>query len=384
MKPLNRFLLIFLLTLLLVLLAHFFQPQIINLFQPDNLAQVNLTQTRQVDLVEKKVNGTFNAKLSLPQGMEITVYADGLKDVRFLEFHNNALYASLPKEGKIVKLVDNNSDDKIDQVITVAEHLFYPHGIEFYNDKLFVAVQDGVVVLSDLAENGTFQKQEQIIKDVPIGGDHITRSIRIFKDKIYLSVGSSCNICIDDEKRAAILRYNLDGSHEEVCASGLRNSVGMTFVNGELFATENGADLLGDDFPQDEINKIECGKDYGWPSCHGNNVEDPKYGEGTCSEKEKPYISLQAHSAPLGLRTAPEDFPFQGLFVAYHSSWNRREPTGYKIVRISNFQTEPRVEDFITGWINGKWGRPVDITFNDGKMYISDDEGGRVYVVKAE
>src|SRR3989338_3364280 len=376
MQPFTKLVLLFLIPLVLVLLLYPLYPYFLTFFQPEDIAQAELTPTRQFDLKEQDIEGN---KLFLPEDLEIKVYAKDLGKVRFLAVHEGFLYASLPQEGKIIKIIDNNSDEKGDEVKVVADQLFYPHGLQFYEGKLYVAVQDGVVVLSELNETGEYTKKEQIIKDIPIGGNHITRTLLIHDSYIYLSVGSSCNLCIDEPKRAVVLRYNLDGSWEKVCAKGLRNSVGMIAVKDQVWATDNGADLLGDNFPPEEINIITCGKDYGWPSCHGRQTEDPDFGEGTCQETELPYITLQAHSAPLGLRVA-ENFPYEGLFVAYHGSWNRREPTGYKIVRIINYDTEPTVEDFITGWIDGKWGRPVDILFHDGKMFISDDGGGRIYL----
>ncbi|MBS3177053.1 PQQ-dependent sugar dehydrogenase [Candidatus Woesearchaeota archaeon] len=381
MKPLTKLFLIFFIGILIILVLYANLSDILNFFQPENLANVTLTPMRESNGTIKRVGGMLTKTLILPPDLEISVFAENLGKVRFLEKDGvGNIYATIPEQGKIVKFLDNNSDDKTDGTIVIADNLFYPHGFQFYNNELYIAVQDGIIRAQDNDSDGFYETKQQIVKDIPVGGNHITRSLRILNDKIYLSVGSSCNICLDEEKRAVILVYNLDGSHEEVCARGLRNSVGMIFVNNQLWATGMGADLLGEDFPPDEINLVECGNDYGWPECHGDNVEDPTYGTGRCSEKVKPSIALQAHSAPLGLRVA-ENFPYEGLFVAYHGSWNRKVPTGYKVVRITNFASQPVVEDFIIGWLDGQWGRPVDILFNNGKMYISDDKNGIVYVV---
>ena len=208
-----------------------------------------------------------------------------------------------------------------------------------------------------------------------------------------LSIGSSCNVCEErDQQRAVIMEYSPDGSGGRVFAEGVRNAVGFVFhpVTGEIWATENGRDALGDDIPPDELNIIREGQHHGWPFCYGKRVPDPSFDDTSrCATTEGSTHDIQAHSAPLGLRfiDSPE-FPqgWQGdLLVAYHGSWNRREPTGYKVVRMvvegSHIVSE---EDFIYGWLldNGtSLGRPVDLIFGleDGALYISDDKAGLIY-----
>ena len=193
---------------------------------------------------------------------------------------------------------------------------------------------------------------------------------------------------------------NPDGSDFEEFARGLRNAVFFTwsYVDARMWATEMGRDWLGDELPPDEINIIEKGKDYGWPHCYGKNIHDVDFDKNVvykrkpCMEPfETPsYIDIPAHSAPLGLAFVPEEgWPkeyWYDLIVAYHGSWNRNEPTGYKVVRLKldedgNFEG---VEDFITGWLrpDGALGRPVDILLEPGGvMYISDDKAGVIYRV---
>jgi glucose/arabinose dehydrogenase len=212
---------------------------------------------------------------------------------------------------------------------------------------------------------------------------------------MVLSVGSSCNVCEEeDPRRATVLVYDgPDGEGERVFASGLRNAVGLAVhpETGELWATNNGRDLLGDDIPPDTIHILLEGADYGWPSCHAGEVIDPDYGHSeVCNEVIKPAVQLQAHSAPLGLVFYTADaFPagYQGdLFVAFHGSWNRSQPTGYKVVRIPVHDGEASgpVEDFATGWLDDDTsnaaGRPVGLAIGpDGALYVSDDKGGFIY-----
>ena len=228
-----------------------------------------------------------------------------------------------------------------------------------------------------------------------------------------MSVGSSCDVCIEDTwKRAAILESDPAGNYTAEFAGGLRNSVFFTFhpKTKEIWATEMGRDNLGDDLPPDEINIIKVAgpedkygaKRYGWPFCYGDKVRDKKFNpekvdridiSSDCSTTTPPIIKIQAHSAPLGLAFVPANkgWPkeWEGdLLVALHGSWNRSEKVGYNVVRYdldSGGNVLSQIpEDFISGWlVNGKiYGRPVDLKFDSkGKLYISDDATGVIYKV---
>jgi glucose/arabinose dehydrogenase len=228
--------------------------------------------------------------------------------------------------------------------------------------------------------------------DLPSGDGHFTRTIKIRDGSLYVSVGSSCNVCYEeDERRSTILKCGLEpGSDCTIFASGTRNAVGFVFDDaGKIYATENSRDWLGNDLPPDEINLIEEGGDYGWPICYGKSIHDTDFDKNTyirdpCSDKKPSFVDLQAHSAPLGLAIYDGDqFPeeYRGdLFVAYHGSWNRDEPTGYKVVSIDTQTRE--VRDFATGWLqeNNVLGRPVDvIVADDESLFVSDDNSGKIY-----
>lgn len=197
---------------------------------------------------------------------------------------------------------------------------------------------------------------------------------------------------ITDDRRAAIIRYRPDGSSEQIFARGLRNAVGLTFRPGtdELWTTNNGRDGLGDDQPPDTIQHVTLGDDFGWPRCHAGRISDPDYGDANaCQGVVPPGIELQAHSAPLGLTFYQgSQFPNEyqgGLFAAYHGSWNRSTPTGYKIVFIPFQDGKPGpVQDFAVGWLEGgiSWGRPVDVVVTpDGSLLVSDDSSGIIYSI---
>jgi glucose/arabinose dehydrogenase len=333
--------------------------------------------------------------LYLPPGFAVGVYVEGLKGPRMMAVGpDGQLYVAERGSGRIVRLPDRNKDGIMDGLEVVAAELSSPSSLAFYQDgSLYVAETQRVLRLSEPDASGNFQSREIIIPDLPAGG-HSTRTLMFSSDwsKLYVSVGSSCNVCAEeDARRAAILRYNPDGSGEGIFASGLRNAVGITFKPGtnELWATNNGRDMLGDDQPPETIYIVEQGVDYGWPFCHAGRIIDPDMGsEDACEGVGEPVVEMQAHSAPLGLGFyAGDQFPeeYRGdLFVAFHGSWNRSVPTGYKVVRIPMQDDQPgSVEDFALGWLSSggtSWGRPVDvITGSDGGLYISDDSSGRIY-----
>jgi glucose/arabinose dehydrogenase len=338
--------------------------------------------------------GIPGKSIALPPGFGISVFVDGLDNPRMMTIGPDGhLYVAERGAGRILRLPDANLDGIVDQIDIVAEGLNAPSSLAFYRDgSLYVAETTRVLRLPPLSGQQEFGQPEVVIPDLPSGG-HNTRTVLFSPDysALFVSIGSSCNVCEeDDQRRAGIMIYNPDGSAGRVYAKGLRNAVGITFNPGtdKLWATNNGRDLLGDDLPPETIYLVEDGKDYGWPYCHSGRIIDPDLGSPTaCQGIEEPMVEMQAHSAPLGLEFYSGDlFPkaYQGdLFVAFHGSWNRSSPVGYKIVRIPlDGDTIGPVEDFATGWLvdGTNWGRPVDVlTGPDGSLFVSDDAGGRIY-----
>jgi glucose/arabinose dehydrogenase len=332
--------------------------------------------------------------IALPPGFTIGVYAQGLNNPRMMTIGpDGQLYVAERGANRIIRLSDLNGDGNADSVQVVAAGLNSPSSLAFYKDgSLYVGETTRILRLSEPNVQGVFQKSMVVIDNLPSGG-HSTRTVLFSPDwsSLFVSIGSSCNVCIDtDPRRAAIVRYNPDGSGEQIFARGLRNAVGITFRPGtdELWATNNGRDLLGDDLPPDTINLAQQGEDFGFPRCHSGRIIDPQFGSpSACQNITRPAVELQAHSAPLGLTFyTGTQFPsqYQGnLFVAFHGSWNRTIPTGYKIVRIPMQDGNPGpVQDFATGWlVSGKsWGRPVDLVVGpDGSLFVSDDAGGMIY-----
>jgi len=335
--------------------------------------------------------------IALPPGFAITLYADGLRNPRMLAVGpDGELYVAERGADRVVRLPDRDKDGQLDELEVVAEGLSAPSSLAFYEDgSLYAAETTRVLRFTDRDADGVYTDPQVVIADLPRSG-HNTRTLLFSPDweHLYVSVGSSCNVCEeDDPRRAAIVRYNPDGSGMELFAVGLRNAVGITTRPGteELWATNNGRDMLGDDLPPETVYLVEGGRDYGWPRCHSGRISDPDFGStDACADVVAPQVEMQAHSAPLGLTFyTGTQFPpeYQGdLFVAFHGSWNRSVPTGYKVVRIPMQDGRPGpVQDFASGWLRAggnAWGRPVDvITGTDGSLFISDDSGGRVWRV---
>jgi glucose/arabinose dehydrogenase len=357
-------------------------------------------------LIERARAGT-NATampLTLPPGFSISVFAKGLEKPRVMvQDPGGNLLVSIPSQGRVVALPDHNGDGIADRIVTVIGGLNRPHGLAFRcapECRLYIAEEDRVNVYSYDRKNLKAVKERKIA-DLPEGGFHVTRTL-LFLPKphdntLLISVGSSCNVCIEkDWRRAKILVVPAEGGSLKPFASGLRNAVFMTIHprTKQVWVTEMGRDLLGDDLPPDEINIIEQGRDYGWPFCYGKNVHDRSFdpdGTNPCREPETvpSYIDIPAHSAPLGLAFFPEKgWPAEyrnDLLVAYHGSWNRSIPTGYKIVRyrLDSAGRYLGVEDFISGWLTRDGqalGRPVDIMIRpDGTIFVSDDKAGVIY-----
>lgn len=364
------------------------------------------------------------ATLKLPAGFKAQVFAraqgageEYFHGPRFMAFGPDGnLYLSTGMDNKVVMLPDRDHDGVADEVVLVADKLNAPQGLAFVDDKLLVANQDGVVVLEhqvgEQAEQWPATSRTTLISGLASGG-HTLKSLKIGPDGfLYLNLGSSCNVCLESNPmRATILRYNINGkpagalaavgrhSTSPVWAWGLRNSEGFAWhpVTGAMYATNNGADMRSnvkggapvDELPPEHLNLIEAGQHYGWPYCWGNQQPDPNFTAPAnfCADTRAPAITFPAHSAPLGITflnksNFPADYKSDAI-VALHGSWNRAQPSGYKLVRVKFNRNKPvEVIDFATGWLDKKaaWGRPVDVVIGpDGALYVSDDRAGLVY-----
>ena len=348
-------------------------------------------------------------RLKMPPGFHIAVFAR-VPNARQLAFSpGGVLLVTDMSDGTVLALPDTKHAGHAEKTVPVLSGLNAPHGIAFHQGKLYVAEINAVRRYdwdeSQLrASNGHAGNGEKIAELPGSGGGHSTRTILFAHGKMYVAVGSSCNVCPeDDQRRAAVTEYNEDGSGQRLFASGLRNAVGLA-VNprtNTIWATDNGRDWLGDDLPPEEVNDLGAkGGNFGWPNCYGDRVRDDSQGKDfDCTKTVAPKVAMQAHSAPLGVLFYDGNmFPAEyrgSLFVTFHGSWNRSVPTGYKVVRIKfndKGEAQGPPEDFISGWIRpgetkrGVWmGRPVGLVVgSDGAMYVSDDAAGAVYRVTWE
>ena len=338
---------------------------------------------------------TPQAIAQVPQGFEASIFADGLPGVRMLELGpDDRLYAARSSAGQIVRF-DLNEDGTADGgPAVVVSGLRQPYGLAFHDGDLYVGETHQIIRL----EGPGFTQETVVVPGLPTGG-HWTREIVFGPDGLlYVSVGSSCNLCEEgDERRAAVVRYEADGSGEEIVGVGLRNSAGLAFhpETGELWASQNERDRLGDDVPAEELNILAPGgavEHFGWPYCYEDGIPNPEYaGAQRCVGTVSPALEMQAHSAPLGMVFyTGEQFPteYRGdLFLAFHGSWDRSEPTGYKVVRVRVQNGQPvSYEDFVTGWLTATGsvrGRPVAVEVGpDGSLYVSDDGAGRIWRVR--
>jgi glucose/arabinose dehydrogenase len=347
---------------------------------------------------EPPTGDAFGARIRAVDGFSVGLYAIVPK-ARFLRpTPAGDLLVSVPREGRIVRLVrDADGDGLPDGQETLLAGLDKPHGIDLHEGWLYVGEGSAVARVRLDVDSGRVEGEPQrIVTGLPSGGNHWTRTLRVGPDGfLYVAVGSSCNVCIEeDERRAALLRFRLDGSGGEIYARGLRNSVGFDWRpgTGELFATDNGRDLLGDDLPPCELNHVVQGGDYGWPFANGDRRLDPDLGPGNearAAASRPPAHGFAAHNAPLGivfLRGGALPEPYRGAaLVALHGSWNRTRKDGYKVVSLHwGADGTIREEDFLVGFLEDEdvIGRPVDVAEGpDGTIFVSDDYAGAVYRV---
>jgi glucose/arabinose dehydrogenase len=335
--------------------------------------------------------------IQLPPGFEISIFADGVENARQLALgEQGTVFAGSRKAGKVHAVTDPDHDYVANRVYLIAEGLNMPSGLEFRSGSLYVGAVDRVLRF-DAIENRLGQPPKPVVVSdaFPDKTHHGWKYLRFGPDGLlYVPVGAPCNIC-DEPGFAEIRRMHADGSGMEVFANGVRNSVGLAFHpgTGDLWFTDNGRDLLGDDLPGDELNHApQPGLHFGYPYCHQGDSLDPEFGAGrSCADYQAPALTLGAHVAALGLTFYTGDqFPaeYRGqLFIAQHGSWNRSEKVGYNIllVRLDEKGVVTGSEVFASGWLQGQenWGRPNDVLqMPDGSLLVADDQADVIYHVR--
>src|SRR5215471_4806310 len=327
------------------------------------------------------------SQLKLPKGFKIEVYASGIANARSLRLGDKGtVFVSTRLLDKVYAIVDKNGKR---ETKVIASGLDRPNGLAFYKGTLYIA------------EGTRISNLDSPPKPVVIYSDFLNHQSHGWKfmalgpdNKLYVNVGSPCNICEPPPTNGHIRRISLDGSNAEIVARGVRNSVGFDWhpVTKEFYFTDNGRDWLSEDLPEDELNRVtKVGQHFGFPYCHQGNFTDRELGWGrSCDEFEKPVALLGPHSAALGMRFyTGKMFPTQyqnAIFVARHGSWNRTKKIGGDVilVKLNKDGSVKSQEPFLTGFLqnNEYSGRPVDVqVMKDGSLLVSDDHAGAVYRV---
>jgi glucose/arabinose dehydrogenase len=350
--------------------------------------------------------------IKLPAGFRIEVYASGVTNAREMVLGPKGTVfvgsRNKPDGDKVYALVDKNGDRKADGVLVIAKGLNQPNGVAFHDGSLYVG-EIGRIIRFDNIESRLESPGEPVVVNdaLPKDEHHGQKFIAFGPDGLlYVPVGAPCNICDkekDDPRYASILRMKPDGSGVEVFAHGVRNTVGFDWHprTREIWFTDNGRDMLGDDVPGDELNTApKKGLHFGYPFCHQGDVSDPEFGKPRpCGEFQRPARALDAHVAAIGMRfytgtMFPEEYRNQ-IIIAEHGSWNRSIPQGYRLslVKLDGNKVVSYTR-FAEGWLRGMkpapagggamvgdvWGRPADVlVMRDGSLLVSDDKAGVIY-----
>ena len=333
--------------------------------------------------------------IKLPPGFHISIYAENVTNARGMSVGpDGTVYVGSRGEGSVYALQDLDGNGTAETKHILATGLNMPVGLAWHQGDLYISSVDQIVKLPNIAEHLTDPPAPVTVYDkYPSEKHHGWKYIAFGPDgKLYVPVGAPCNICLsEDSIFATITRIDSDGTGREIIAHGVRNTVGFDWhpETGELWFTDNGRDMMGDDVPDCELNRLAVeGSHFGYPFCHAPDVADPKFGEQRkCSEFTKEAAVLGPHTAPLGMRFyTGSQFPEKyrnAIFIAQHGSWNRSTPIGYRVmVAFPQPDGTATTEIFAEGWLQGNkaWGRPVDVLVApDGSLLVSDDAADMIY-----
>lgn len=358
-------------------------------------------QAQQEELPEPHQSSMPLELLNLPEGFSINTYAENIDGARSMAMGDKGtLFVGTRNENKVYALQDADGDLWAEKVFEIASDLEQPNGVAFRDGSLYVAAVSKLLRYDNIEDNLANPPEPVVIyDDYPTEFHHGWKYIAFGPDgKLYVPVGAPCNICersSEDERYATITRMAPDGTDQEIYAKGVRNTVGFAWhpETGELWFTDNNRDLMGDDLPPGELNRVtEAGQHFGYPYCHAGTVKDSEFGDQRpCSDFVAPAQAMGPHVAPLGIKfNTGSMFPdeYKGhAFVAEHGSWNRSSKVGYRVtmVKLENSKAVS-YEPFINGWLDEEkqeaFGRPVDLLFmKDGSLLISDDFGDAIYRV---
>lgn len=334
--------------------------------------------------------------LKLPPGFAISRYADDVPNARQLALGaKGTVFAGSREAGKVYALSDADGDGRAEKVRTIASGLRMPSGIAFHDGDLYIGAIDRVLVLRDVENHLDQPPKPEVVTDKLPGETHHGWKFLAFgpDGRLYVPIGAPCNICDKGKDYAKLLSMKPDGSDWRDEAFGIRNTVGFDWQPGtqQLWFTDNGRDLLGDELPADELNRItRRGEHFGYPYCHQGDSLDPEFGAGkSCKDYTPPTVKLGAHVGAIGMRFyTGAMFPAEyrgAAIIAEHGSWNRSKKSGYRVVAIELDGAKVKKQQVLVDGFQSEevaHGRPADVlVMPDGALLVSDDYAGAVYRV---
>jgi glucose/arabinose dehydrogenase len=341
-------------------------------------------------------------KLKVTAGFHVSVFTDKAGSPRILAVGENGTVYATRRDSNDVIAYAYGADGKAGPMTKVITNLAHVHGIALHDGRIYLATVHEVYVAS-LDSSGKAGSLRAIITDLPDGGQHANRTLGFGPDgMLYISVGSTCNQCAEpNAENGTILRAKPDGSARGIYASGLRNTLGFAWdpSTGNMWGMDNGYDWKGDDTPPEELNQIQATSNFGWPYCYGNKTPDTTFASDPpgsskqewCPRTVAPTLTTTAHAAPMQLTFYTGSmFPAEyrhDAFIALRGSWNRKNISGYRIVRIAFKDGKPAaITDFLTGFLSPAGdtyvGRPVGVAVaKDGALLVGDDTNGVIYRV---
>lgn len=360
-----------------------------------------LNGVNKIDISDAKADVKLD-QIKLQPGFKIEVWAGDVPNARSMAISDNGIvFVGNRQDKNVYALVDENGDGKADTKFILAEGLKMPNGVAYKDGDLYVAEVSRILRFKDIKNTLDNPIYEVVYDQYPNKTHHGWKFIAFGPDgMLYVPVGAPCNICESGEDIfASITRLDVNkpGAKPEIVAHGVRNTVGFDWhpQTKELWFTDNGRDMLGDDTPDCELNRITAdGQHFGYPYWHAGTVKDPDFGSNgkEASAYAAPAAKLGAHVAPLGMRfyegeMFPNSYQNQAI-IAKHGSWNRSKKSGYEVVlaKIDGSGKVTSQKVFATGWLDEAsqkvWGRPVDVQeLPDGSLLISDDMANCIYRV---